>query len=77
MERTGADLNICRARDLGVGSGRDERQMGRKAARRKSGVPVSVPELLGRFTVGGHEPAISFPELLADFPRRGVDEGRR
>jgi hypothetical protein len=23
----------------------------------------------------GHEPAVGFPELLADLPRRGVDEG--
>jgi hypothetical protein len=48
--------------------------MGREAAGRKGRVAVSLPEPFRRFPVGGHEPAVGVPKLLADFPRRGVDE---
>src|SRR6266545_6264547 len=57
-----------------MGSGRHERQMRRETTRRKGRPPVSLPELVRRFPVRRHEPAVGFPELLPDLPRRGMDE---
>lgn len=38
---------------------------------------VPLPQLIRRFPIGGHEPAVGLPEIFADLPRSGVDEGRR